>query len=440
MKIADIFRGETWAMEPRRFEAFVAELETIEAKGPQDPKPTGPAPLDIRDGVAHIPISGVILKSVHPILKAFGVRATGTTDTREAIARAIEDEDVSSIVLDIDSPGGTVSGVAELADDVKAATEFKPVHAHAEDIAASAAYWIASQATQISASKTTQVGSIGVYTVLGDYSEMAEKAGVKVHVVSTGELKGTGVPGSKITDAQLADIQRNVDEIGKLFNSAVAHGRDFGPKKVAKVATGQVWLADESQKLGLIDKVQTAQQAHKELAAAPDAPEPQENPDPPPTGEQEDPTMAENASGPVATSADNDELKAKLQRAEEQTKKAEKATRDTMIGQYADRVTADNRQAVEEFGAFCGADFDKFAAHLKALPQITRPTPEGDAQVNVIEDEDGDYADAGWQQLSGSMNLSLADVKAFENVKAATYDGRYLMNDGSIKTREELTK
>ena len=125
-------------------------------------------------GVAVIAISGILEKRQ-------------THHVRSLLRNATEDERVVGILLVIDSPGGTVAGTADLAASIRSAAKVKPVHAFVEDLAASAAYWAASQAGKVFANtNTAMVGSIGTYAVLIDSSEMANKAGIKVHVIRAG--------------------------------------------------------------------------------------------------------------------------------------------------------------------------------------------------------------------------------------------------------------
>ena len=126
-----------------------------------------------------------------------------------------------------------------------------------EDLGASAAYKAASQAGRLSANEPAFIGSIGVYQVVEDTSEMAEKMGVKVHVISTGEFKGAGVPGAPVTDAVLQDVQNEVDALNELFMKAVAKGRHMDIRTVRKLADGRVHIAAKAQSLGLIDAVES---------------------------------------------------------------------------------------------------------------------------------------------------------------------------------------
>jgi signal peptide peptidase SppA len=180
-----------------------------------------------------------------------------TVDARRQLRAMAEDEKVGAVLLHIDSPGGHVAGTKELADDVAAVDQTKPVHAYAEDMGASAAYWVASQARTVAANAMAMVGSLGTFTVLYDLSKTAEMDGVQVHVVSTGKHKGATVPGTPVTEEDLAEAQRIVDGFDAFFRQAVRDGRELGAKEASAIWTGAVWLTGEATGLGLVDRVET---------------------------------------------------------------------------------------------------------------------------------------------------------------------------------------
>lgn len=204
---------------------------------------------------AVIQVSGILIKSVPYIFKFFGINATGYDDIINSINDATLDPKIKNITLNITSPGGMVSGVIETATVIEKARKVKPVNAIVEDLCCSAAYWLASCCDRIYSNKTAEIGSIGVYTVLTDFSKMYESEGVKVEIVKSGEFKGTGEPGTEITDNQKKPIQQNVDGLARYFISAVAEGRGISFSDVSELATGQVWLAAEALQLKLIDNV-----------------------------------------------------------------------------------------------------------------------------------------------------------------------------------------
>lgn len=214
-------------------------------------------------GVAFVSIHGQILKGE----SSFG--GVSSTRTRQALRAAESDSDVRGIMILIDSPGGTVAGTQNLADEVARISREgrKLIVTHAEDAMHSAALWVGVQASRVTASAMTEVGSIGVLAVLQDTSKMAEDMGVKVHVVSTGDAKGAGVPGTEITDAILADVQSRVDEINAFFLKAVKDGRGMGIEAVRALVDGGDWLAAEAKDKGLIDAVMSQDDAVRTFRA-----------------------------------------------------------------------------------------------------------------------------------------------------------------------------
>jgi len=210
-------------------------------------------------GVAVVTIAGPMQK----FDSKFG--GTNTLRTRQALRAASRDPDVRGIFLHVDdSPGGTVSGTAELAADVRAAGNVKPLVAHIDDMGASAACWVASQASSVTANAQAEVGSIGGIAVIEDLTERANMDGVKVHTVTSPKgaaFKGMGTPGTPITDAHLEQIQTRVDDLVATFFSDVSAGRGMSPEQVAGLADGRVWIASKAQGLGLIDGVATTESA-----------------------------------------------------------------------------------------------------------------------------------------------------------------------------------
>ena len=203
----------------------------------------------INKKVALINIAGVMMKGV----SKFG--GTSTLEIRQQIRSAVKDSNIEKILLKIDSPGGSVAGTAELAEEVAKAAEMKFVHAHVEDLTASAAFWVASQANIITANKTAEIGSIGTFTVIEDTSGKAERDGVKVHVISTGDFKGAFAPGVPVTDEQLKDVQERVNALNDFFIADIVSGRRMEEKKVRALADGKMHIAEAAKALGLIDEV-----------------------------------------------------------------------------------------------------------------------------------------------------------------------------------------
>lgn len=205
------------------------------------------------DGVAIVELSGFMTKYS-------GSFSTGTVSVARALREADADAAVKGIVLRIDSGGGSVSGVDDLAKTVAALK--KPVAAFIWGFGASAAYWAASGADRIVANESAYVGSIGVYTVVEDWSKAFEAEGVRVHVIRAGQFKGAGTIGTEITEEQMANWQRTVDAIHADFTAAVARGRGLSLGRVTELADGRIHPAKEAQALGLIDET-----AHDDVEA-----------------------------------------------------------------------------------------------------------------------------------------------------------------------------
>ena len=181
-----------------------------------------------------------------------------TVRLRQAVRAAANDPNIHGIMLRIDSPGGTVAGTADLANEVRAAATKKPVHAFVEDFCASAAYWVASSTSWIVANDpTAAVGSIGTFMAMHDLSGMAAKEGIKAVVIRAGAYKGAGFPGTEITDEQKAVWQELVDKTQSQFTAAVAAGRNLSVERVAELADGRVHLAADAKQLGLIDGIES---------------------------------------------------------------------------------------------------------------------------------------------------------------------------------------
>lgn len=233
-----------------------------EKQGQLDFKPD----VTIDDGVAIVRVDGTLTRRPD-FWQAF---FDGLSS--EALAFEIErlavDDSVDSIALRIDSPGGEASGMPEVADAIYEAAKIKPVVAVADRMAASGAYYIASQATKVYAGgRDADVGSIGTLLVAYDYSQFFEKAGIKPVVFATGPFKATGALGTEFTDAQKEYLQARVDETQKHFVEAVKRGRGLTGDQLAAATDGRVFRPTEATRLGLIDGVKSFADVVSELKA-----------------------------------------------------------------------------------------------------------------------------------------------------------------------------
>lgn len=220
--------------------------------------------FEIVGTTAMIPITGVIAKHANMVNGCSQPEGTSVEMLRAQLFDALEDPRVESIFLMIESPGGCIDGLADFADDVFAASFQKPVVAFADDLCASAAYWIASQANVIYASQTADVGSIGVYTLYVDSTERAKQAGLKFHIFRSGDNKGVGSPGVEISEANRDAIQERIDAKFDIFIDAVMQGRagsGLTREKLLELADGRCFVGQAALENKLIDGIKTIPQA-----------------------------------------------------------------------------------------------------------------------------------------------------------------------------------
>jgi signal peptide peptidase SppA len=245
-----------WAILPDRLQLLIDSAATIDPKAAISMGNRATQQFQNVGGVAIVEVAGTLTKYGDLWDMLFGT-GSAMLDIGAAVREAAGDDSVSSILLRVDSPGGTVAGTADLAAEVAAANLVKPVTAYIEDLGASAAYWISSQAGKVYSNKTAIVGAIGTYATLTDTSELAGKLGVKIHVIKAGDYKGTGVPGSEVTDAQLEDQQRIINSLNSHFVGGVARGRRMSAAAAEKLADGRVHVGSEAESLGLTDGVKS---------------------------------------------------------------------------------------------------------------------------------------------------------------------------------------
>jgi signal peptide peptidase SppA len=176
------------------------------------------------------------------------------TATMETLAG---DRAVKEIIIDVDSPGGSVAGVQEAASVVRDLRDKKRIVAVANTLAASAAYWIASAASEVIASPSSELGSIGVFALHEDWSEANKKAGiVPTYVVSKGSPRKVDAnPDQPLSARAMADIQEDVDEIYSRFVLAVTRNRGINYSDAKTAADGRSYPAGKAVTLKLADRI-----------------------------------------------------------------------------------------------------------------------------------------------------------------------------------------
>lgn len=256
--------GRPWAIEETKFEELRAIWELRMAGGKSDwegptPEPFAASTYQGSDNgtIAVIPLYGVLMPKVSPMAAMSG--ATSTQGFRKALGALVADPGVRKIIIDVDSPGGSVFGIDEMAAEIRAAAARKDVIAVAnEGLMASAAYYAMSGASEIIASPSSEVGSIGVLAVHYDYSTQNEMQGIKPTLIKAGKYKAEGGQDFPLTEEALNAIQSDVNRYYEMFLTAVAKGRGVGKEAVRNgFGEGRVVGAQEAVRLGMADRVAT---------------------------------------------------------------------------------------------------------------------------------------------------------------------------------------
>lgn len=219
--------------------------------------------MAVNGDIAVIDISAPMVKR-ESIWTRYGL-LTSTEAVGNALRVAQGDPKIRGAVLRMDTPGGTVDGQHKLIGAIEDFKKAKPIVTQVDGMAASAGYWAASKTNAIYSGPGDEVGSIGVRLMLYDYSRYFAAAGVEAIPIDTGEFKSAGAMGTKITDAQKEDFQRQVDNYFQDFYGDVRRGRKLSDAKAKAVADGRMFIAREAVDNGLIDGVQGLDETIRQL-------------------------------------------------------------------------------------------------------------------------------------------------------------------------------
>lgn len=261
-RILSAFAGTPWALEESRYFALRDYLYSVARGEAPAPAPLA-ADLQRRPGgyavagrVAVIPVMGVIMQRASMMDAECG--AVSTEDLRKQIAAAVSDKSVGRIVLQIDSPGGSVFGMQELAADIQQLGTQKKIIAVADSVAASAAYWILASASEAYVTPGGQVGSIGVIMEHVDQSKAEEAAGFKTTVIRSSPFKQETHPSSPLSAEAAGELQKMVNHYHEAFVAGVARGRGVSASVVeSKFGAGRMMTAGDAKAAGMVDGVAT---------------------------------------------------------------------------------------------------------------------------------------------------------------------------------------
>lgn len=262
-----MIQDKAWAIHPAKMDEIQAFIDT-RLGNPQ-------ASIDVvvgksgnrandsyetRDGVAVIPVFGVLEKRANLFMRMSG--GTSTQLLKRDIQSAMNDPAVESILLDVDSPGGSVDGTKAVADFIFENRHKKPMLAFANGMAASAAYWIASAAGEVMAEDTALVGSIGVALTHVDRSEQDAKFGLRRTEVYAGKYKRIASDSRPLSEEGQAYLQGIVDSYYEIFVDSVARNRSVTTDAVLQnMADGKEFIGRQALEAGLVDSIGNFDQA-----------------------------------------------------------------------------------------------------------------------------------------------------------------------------------
>ena len=221
-------------------------------------------PYDLVQGVAVVGVQGLLLDGSDDCWWWGG---TTYEEIRRALLAAMADPAAGAVALLVNSPGGTVSGCFDLADEIFALRGGKPIWAILGENAFSAAYALASAADRVLIPRTGGAGSIGVVTMHTDISAMLDRAGIRVTTVQYGARKTDTYPTTPLTDPALARLQADIDTLGELFVETVARNRALDADAV-RATEGGMFLGAAAVQAGLADAVMSPDAAFQDLLAS----------------------------------------------------------------------------------------------------------------------------------------------------------------------------
>lgn len=224
--------------------------------------------------IAVVPVEGTIVSADSTV---GGVQSTVTPEGLEAaLDQAADDQSVKGIVLEVNSPGGGVTASDQMHGSIMDFKESsgKPVIVSMGDTAASGGYYISTAADEIVANETTLTGSLGVIVTLTNFSEAADKYGIRQEVIKSGEFKDIGSSFRELKPAEREIFQSIVDESYAEFVNVIVEGRDLPEDRVREIADGRIYSGEQAKDLGLVDRfgdLEAAAEDARERAGVNDA-------------------------------------------------------------------------------------------------------------------------------------------------------------------------
>lgn len=255
-----------WAGSVESFEAVASAKESVKKlasaaiAADSGAMPDVPLPYTKDGALGVVPVTGTLIPGSAGWMSMFGI--TGYQDIIDGLAALAFDPEIKSIFMPIDSGGGSVSGVQQVADLVAQIAKVKPIYAHIDSIGGSAAYWLIAGATQISIDPAGQAGSIGAVMVHRSRQRAMADAGIDTTIVRSGDYKMIGGPDEALSELAKAEYQSKVDDLAGMFLASVAKMRNTTTTELdANAGKGRMFLGKRALSVGLVDKVQTMDRA-----------------------------------------------------------------------------------------------------------------------------------------------------------------------------------
>ena len=223
--------------------------------------------------IAVLPLYGVMTQRGNMVNEVSGSGSMSTQQFTMALRQALQDPSIGAILIDIDSPGGSVYGIDELAQEVMSARAQKSIIGLVNSLAASAAYWVGAACSELYVTPGGEVGSIGVFSAHDDRSKAMEADGITRTYISAGKYKTEGNPAGPLSAEAQAHMQSRVDDYYGAFTQAVAKGRGVSVATVrSDYGQGRVYGASQALSAHMVDGIATFDDVVRKMAGKLKAP------------------------------------------------------------------------------------------------------------------------------------------------------------------------
>jgi signal peptide peptidase SppA len=266
---------DVWAIKKSLLPRILGAIESIQIDSEQltvDIEAARATKFGRIDGkIAVLPIHGIVTHRPS-VWSMLGLGQMSTEVFGVEFDKVVAESEVKAIVLDINSPGGTIAGVPELSDKIYNARGTKPIIGVVNAMSASAAFWIASAADETVIMPSGEIGSVGVVAIHTEFSKALDDMGIKTTLVHYGKYKVEGNVYEQLGDEARAEIQRRVDEYGDMFVEALARNRGVAARTVAaRFGSGRMFGPAEAIDRKMADRVGTFEAVLRDLAPRTDA-------------------------------------------------------------------------------------------------------------------------------------------------------------------------